>query len=300
MLLDQIEDILSSSTQKEQDILSIFESIGSELPIIPLYLRPSAKLIRGAINWVPRQFDFVDQLSYKPARLNTHYLRASIPGKTMFYACPFTHSPTFENGVFIPRLTSLMEIRSIITEVERDGVQRVTFSRWDAVECIKLFAVPFLADYPKPCEEILHIQNQWRNTVSSEEYSEEAIELIRYLANDISTKKESSSDYMFTALFIDWFLSSHPDYSGVFYPSVQTDGEGANVALLPRTIESGIVRFVEASECWVIKRGMRSEMVMSHKLTPNHGQLVSTPYDVLQQLSSMHDPIPLEGLSFLN
>lgn len=300
MLVDQINSILRSSTPKEHHIIALFESIRNNLPIIPLTLRPNAKLIRGAINWTPRQFEQIKQLSYKPARMNTQYLRASIPQKTMFYACPFTHSSTFENGVFIPRLTSLMEIRSIITDIERDGVQRVTFSRWDTTECIKLFSIPFLAEYSKPCDEIIYIQNQWKNAFSSDSYSDDAIELMNYLAYDISTKKSSSEDYMFTALFIDWFLTSHPDYSGVFYPSVQTDGEGANIALLPSVIDSGAVRFIEATECWVIKRGMHSEMITAHQLIPNDGQLENIPCDVRRQLSAMPDSIPLEGLRFIN
>lgn len=300
MLKEQIDSILSSSSHVERDIISLFESIGSDLPVVPLVLVSGSKVIRGAINWTPRHFTEVNQLSYKPERMNTQYLRASVPGKTMFYACPFTHSPTFDNGVFIPRLTSLMEIRSVITEVERDGVQRVTFSRWDTTNNIKLFALPFLVEYKKPCDEIEYIQQEWSKNVNTDEFSPEAIELLRYLSQDISALKQRSVDYMFTALFIDWFLSKHPDYSGIYYPSVQTEGEGANVALLPNVIDSGIVQFIEATECWVIKRGMRSEMIMAFELTPNNGRLDIRPYNVLDQISAMPNPIPLEGLTFLN
>lgn len=300
MILEQIESILSESSTKEQDILTLFDSIGVNLPIIPLTLRPGAKLIRGTINWVPAQFESVEQLSYKPAHLNSQYQRASIPGETMFYACPFTHSRTFESGIFYPRLTSLIEIRSLISEVDRDGIQRVTISRWDTTQEIRLFAIPFLAEYERPCDEILYIRSKWVENVSSNDYSRESIELIEYLSKDISEKKTRSEDYLFTALFINWFLSRHSGFSGVFYPSVQTKGEGANIAVKPNLVDAGDICFVEATESYVIKQGMRAEVIDAVRLIPDNGRLVSQPLDVLGYLEAMPNSISLSGLQFLN
>ena len=268
--------------------------------MIPLRLRAGSKLIRGVINWNKGRVEEISHLSYKPASSNTQYSRASIPGETMFYTCPFTHSPTFENGIFIPRLTSLMEIRSIITEVKREGIQRVTFSRWDSTKEILLFAVPFLSVYKKACDEVLDIQKKWERIVYNNLYKTDSIELIKYLSEDISTPKVNNTDYMFTALFINWFLSRHPEYSGVFYPSVQTEGEGANIAFEPRIIDSGYLRFVEATECWIIKRGMYSEMVTAYQLLPHDGKLIHFAFDVEKQLDAIPHPISLDGLSFLN
>lgn len=300
MLKNQIETILSSSDQKQKDIIDLFESVGSNLPVIPLHLRSDSKLIRGVINWIPGHFNLVSQLSYKPARLNTEYLRASTPGNTMFYACSFTHSPSFENGVFLPRITALMEIRSILTEAHRDGIQRVTFSRWDSTKDILLFAFPFFSAYPKSCVEIKIIQEQWENAMSQRKYHPTALELIKYLAEDISLQKDRSDDYMFTALFIDWFLSRHPEYSGVYYPSVQTDGEGANIALKPCVVDSGSIRFIDATECWIIKRGARAEVVKAFQLSPNKEGLEVTPFNIYKQIEVMPNPISIEGLSLIN
>lgn len=301
MVSERIERILNTSHNKEADIRGLFEGIGTHLPVIPLKILTGSKLIRGAINWVPAHFTTISQLSYKPASFNKDYQRASIPGKTMFYSCPFTHSKTFENGVFIPRITSMMEIRSLMTKVDVDGVERITFSRWDTKRDIKVFALPFLGNYKKPSDEVLYIQEQWEKNIDVKgTFTAESIELVEYLSYDISKQKSDSCGYMFTAIFIDWYLEHHPEYEGIFYPSVQTEGEGANIAFLPSVVDNREVTFVEASECWLIKRGKESKMITAFKLEEDAGNLTPKQVDFYGRLMYLTHDFPLQGLQFLN
>ena len=298
---ERVTNILSYSNDKKSDIISLLNGIGDPLPILPIGLRAGSKLIRGSINWVPEHFTHVSQLSYRPPELNCEYQRASIPRKTMFYACSFSHSSTFETGVFMPRLTSLMEIRSLITDRDANGVQRITFSRWDTTRNIKLFALPFGANYEKPCEEIGYLRAIWEEKIGKDLYSKDAIDLIAYISLDISQKKENNTDYMFTAIFIDWFLSRHPEYDGVYYPSVQVDGEGVNVALLPYLVDNGSVSFVDATECWLLKRGEVSKLMNAFSLNRENDRLIASQEDtLLQQLFLLCKDFQLDGLSFIN
>ena len=123
--------------------------------------------------------------------------------------------------------------------------------------------------------------------------------MISFISKDISTKKAQSTDYEFTALFIDWFLSAHPEFEGIAYPSVKSEGTGFNIAIKPSLIDDEVLVFSEASECWLCKREKKMTVYNIFELLKQGDSLICNrhkEYDI--SLIQMYKCYP--GLSFIN
>ena len=235
-------------------LYAIFNSVPSrEFPIIRFTLYPGCSLIRQRINQSGKVFGHLSDLSYPPIAV-TPMERANLPGHPMFYACKFPRKVSVEAP--IPRMIALEETSSFMKDKSQNGIERATVSRWIITKQIELVALPFIGDYPMACLEIKQINREWDQALKKGEVPQDALELVYYMAEEISLYFDCRDKYFKIANFVHYLMTiceKTKEADGILYPSVPSKGAGFNVAIKPEIVDAKI-RFSNASICHLVKR----------------------------------------------
>ena len=243
--MGHISDILDSITIHNpieiQRLYSVFGSISDyEIPIVRYTLYPGSSLIRQRVNKLGQNFTHVSELSYPPPSV-TPMERANLPGHPMFYACTFPSE--INNQAPIPRAIALEETSSFMRDKSKSGIERATVSRWLVAENIELVALPYTGTYERACPDLKIIKEKWIEAVSKGKVLDDPLELVHYMAEEISRNFEDKERYFRIANFVNYLLTINKktkDADGIIYPSVPAQGAGFNVAIKPEVADSKI------------------------------------------------------------
>ena len=257
--MGKITEILDSITTSDENglrqLYDVFRSIpDKELPIIRFTLYEGSSLIRQRINKTGKEFEHLSELSYPPVAV-TPMERANLPGHPMFYACKFPSE--ISSDAPIPRMIALEETSSFMKDKSLNGIERATVSRWEIVKQLELIALPFIGTYPMACPDLKKIQTEWDMAIGKGVVPKNALELVYYMAEEISKDFDTSDKYYKIANFVYYLMticSKTKESDGILYPSVPSQGAGFNVAIKPEVVDRKIV-FSNASICHLLKRG---------------------------------------------
>jgi hypothetical protein len=187
--------------------------------------------------------------------------RANLPGNPMFYACSFPSEITDKSP--IPRVIALEETSLFMRDTLQSGIERATVSRWDVVSQLELIALPYVGTYKRACPDLIQVKEEWIAAISKGVVPQDALELVNYMAEEISKNFAERSQYFKIANFVHYLLRINKktkDADGIIYPSVPAHGAGFNVAIKPESADRKI-RFANASECHLLKNGMSMSVV---------------------------------------
>lgn len=302
--MGRITDLLDAIKVEEEnteEIYSIFRLIGDyDIPIIRFFLNPGAALIRQRVNLRDIDFYKVSELNYPPLLHVRGYERANLPFQPMFYACSFPYG--YNDETHPPRVIALQETSSFFRDKTSRGIERCTVSRWEVVDCIELLALPFLADYKMPNNDIQSIKDAWENGLKEYQINAEGRELIEYMANEIGKNFNSNVEYFKIANFVNFLLNVNEktkDADGVIYPSVPAAGAGINVAIKPSVVDKKI-KFVGAALCHLLKRGEQSYLhVMKQSVLVKDGTITYQDKTMIEAEKQMYQTYA-KGLFFIN
>lgn len=262
-------------------------------------ISPGSSLIRQRINKPGRNFSHIADLSYPPASL-TPMERANLPGHPMFYACSFPSEITKDSP--IPRVIALEETSSFMRDKSKSGIERATVSRWLVTEKIELVALPYTGTYERACPDLLQIKKEWLDAITRGIVPEEPLELVHYMADEISKDFSSEDEYFKIANFINYLLTINmktKDADGIIYPSVPAQGAGFNVAIKPEVADRSI-QFMNASVCHLLKREMQMSVIpVSDARVDEYGNMVFVDR-IFDEKEAAFYRASSDGLSFVN
>lgn len=236
--LKDIDDLLIKAENHAIMLTNLQQPENHQLPI----------MIERAVNNTKEEPEFskTSRISFKPAKLNKSYLRASTPKNTMFYGSIISESdllvtsPSDLGKIKDARIVSLSEISSLMRNSDViEGWSRMTFGLWKIVEKISLATIiDPLAKYNEPY--LCSIQDNYLNFLNqySDEIKNNTLEYLKFLSKEFSkyVNTGNNHEYLISSKFTELFVKKS-SFDGVIYPSVQSNGYGLCVALHPRAIK---------------------------------------------------------------
>lgn len=271
--ITELLDAIKVEEENTDELYGIFRMVEDfNLPIIRFYLYPGSGLVRQRINQLGTEFDTVSELSYPPLLCVKGYERANLPYQPMFYACSFPSG--YNDETHPPRVIALQETSAFFKDTISRGIERCTVSRWEVEKKIELIAMPFLADYKMPNNDITTIKNAWNQGLQENNVDSVGRELIEYMAEEIGKNFKDNVEYFKIANFVNYLLNVNEktkNADGVIYPSVPAGGAGFNVAIRPTVVDEKI-KFVGASLCHLLKKGEHSYLyVVNQSVSVENG-----------------------------
>lgn len=228
----------------------------SGVAAIDYWLHPGKKILRAR----PHNKDgpFVDKpsLSFKPQQFNTTYQRASTPNRTMFYGSIIPEDlddGDLDNERYIVSMEAMKWLRDNTT----CGFKKITYSKWEVVEDIRLFALLHKKAYYEATSHTKKIMDDYYAFLKKHPDKEYTSLLANEFLADEFGKEESEPDYhyLISSHFTEFITTKGVD--GVLYPSVRVGGRGYNIALTPDATNTK-VKLVAAGECSIYKRYEKS------------------------------------------
>lgn len=194
---------LNLSKYPIDEINEIMKEFG-KIAIVVTTLHKGKTIIRARPNEPNETFKTVSELSYKPAKFNTTFQRASTPNTTMFYGCVVPEN--IADGEFDnERVTATLETSKLYRQEIENGEEKMTFSRWAVKKDIPLVAIVYHKDFINNSSHTneLHIAYQTfldknpNDIVNSSTVTE-------YLASEFAKKRTPHDyDYLVSALFTE-------------------------------------------------------------------------------------------------
>lgn len=298
MIAEALDSIVSED--QLQDLYAVFCSIEDyEIPIVRHTIYPGSSLIRQRVNQPGKNFSHVSDLSYPPINV-TPMERANLPGHPMFYACSFP-SEINENAP-IPRVIALEETSSFMRDKTKSGIERATVSRWSVTKQIELIALPYTGTYERACPDLLNIRKGWIEAINKGVVPQDALDLVHYMAKEISKDFTRIEQYFKIANFVYYLLNTNKktkDADGIIYPSVPAQGAGFNVAIKPEVVDSKI-EFSNASICHLLKNGMQMSVIPTSDAVVDHFGNMTFVDRVFSKEEDAFYKEKSKGLSFVN
>lgn len=201
----------------------------------------NSKEIERAVNNTKEEpeFNTVSRISFKPAKYNTNYLRASTPKNTMFYGSVISDENLDDEEIRNARIVAAAEVSSLIRNSDvMEGWSRITFGKWKVMEKVSLATIidPTIeyeqAYLNKLVERYWEVLNKMPQDVK-----ENTLKVLKFLSSEFSKKVSSGNnhEYLISSKFTEIFTKTFV-YDGVIYPSVQSKGYGLCVAIHPRSM----------------------------------------------------------------
>jgi hypothetical protein len=192
----------------------------------------------------------VRDLSYKPAKYNTKYQRASISNSTVFYGSIFKKQGQNFYNANESRIVGLCETSFIWRNhqkeygIIKDGEELITFGKWDVLKDLTLAVIFNHDEFIRNNEIVKSVADSFINM--SKDMPEDIIDksklISRFFANEFAKKDiDSDSDYLISSIYADYLLNSDelPEpIHGILYPSVRAEGKGCNVAINSKYVDS--------------------------------------------------------------
>jgi len=214
------------------------------------------KEIERAVNNTKEEpeFNTVSRISFKPAKFNTNYLRASTPKNTMFYGSVISDEDLDEKEKKYARFVGASEVSSLIRSSEiREGWSNITFGKWEVTKQISLATIiDPKAEYEQSYLKVL--QKKYLKFLSEvpNEVRENTLKYLSFLSDQFSkyVANGNNHEYLISSKFTEIFVNTSM-YDGVIYPSVQTKGYGLCVAIYPRAMHK--LKPIKVLQCKLTK-----------------------------------------------
>lgn len=302
--MGEISNRLDSITTHNPDgikrLYDVFCSINDyEIPIVRHTIFPGASIIRQRINKPGEMFSHISELSYPPPSV-TPMERANLPGHPIFYACSFPSEINDEAP--IPRLIALEETSSFMKDKTKSGIERATVSRWQVTDQIELIALPYTGTYERACPDLKKIKNEWLKAISKGDIPEEPLELVHYMADEISKDFDDKEQYFRIANFVNYLLTVNKktrDADGIIYPSVPAQGAGFNVAIKTEVADR-CIQYMNASVCHLLKRETQMSVItVSDAQVDEFGNMIFVDRPFNEKEKAFYKD-KSEGLLFVN
>lgn len=253
--LDVIEELqkLNLSDYPVQEISELIK----KMPPIAILLTDyhHTKDIERAVNNTKSEPEFsqVSRLSYKPAKYNTSFQRASTPKTTMFYGAVISELLN-EEEKRNARIVGSGEVSTLMRSNEiLEGKSRITFGKWRVIEKISLATIIDLTKvYEQPY--LNQLKDKYLDFIKNEsqEIQNNTIRFLSYYSSEFSKHVNAGQnhEYLISALLTEIMVQK--GFDGVIYPSVQTSGYGLCVAIRPEVADQKL-RLIKVLESKITK-----------------------------------------------
>jgi len=215
-----------------------------------------SKEIERAVNNTKEEPEFneVSRISFKPAKFNSNYLRASTPKNTMFYGSVISEEDFDKEEMKYPRIVGCSEISSLMRNSDViEGWSRLTFGNWEVIEDISLATIidPTI-EYEHPY--LNSLKNKYVELLNKMpvDVRENTVKCLKFLSAEFSkyVSGGNNHEYLISAKFTEIFIKTSA-YDGVVYPSVQSKAYGLCVAIHPRAISK--LKLTKVLQCKLTK-----------------------------------------------
>ncbi len=245
---------LDLSKYPHSEVIKLLGNMG-KVGAIRQTLHPGKVILRARPNKVGERFSKISEISYKPAKFNTTYQRASTPNNTMFYGS-FVHENVKPGELSIGRAIGLFEVVPMMRDNTTSGEQVLTYSTWRVMKDIDLVSVVHHKHFPRNNSYAQEQRENFETFLSG--HPKEVIEktnlITEYLGNQFGKDiTPNDYDYLISAIYTE-LVTNNGHAAGVFYPSVRTGGEGFNVAIHPYFVENRYLVPEAVGECVIYKR----------------------------------------------
>lgn len=233
------------------EINSIMKEFGN-FGVVVMTLHAGKSIIRARPNEPTETFKTVSELSFKPAKFNTTFQRASTPNTTMFYGCVVPENLA-EGELDNARVTAIFEASKLYRQEIESGEEKITFSRWTVTKDIPLIAIVYHKDFINNSSHTNELHTAYQTFLKNNPNDiANSNTVTEYLASEFAKKETPHDyDYLISALFTEIALSQ--GFAGVYYPSVRAEGKGFNVAIHPDFVNSNMKAIV-SGECSLYKK----------------------------------------------
>ena len=242
----------------------IVDLLKNGIKFIPL---PIAKLWKNAYidrvrpNKGTALFKHIDELGYiKDKNVIDNVLksfgRANNPHQVMFYGALET------SLIDKPRLTAIAETSHIFRVPGTDCIdgEHYTVSRWETQEELLVVEVVFSEYALKNNPDIAKSFENQKKLLQAKNLEQKEIdfhlEFLKFISEEFSKKVTNPEEYKISSAYTNIALT-HPDVSGITYPSVQTEYFGVNIVLPPEVVEKYVKPIICSTQI-VYKKGMKS------------------------------------------
>lgn len=262
--------------------------------VIPIKIMKGKKIVRVRLNntkW--KHFNNTKDLSCPPPH-KCGMLRANIDGFPIFYGV----LPAHKNGIETIKIA--MGEASILTrDVNRTGIERLTYSIWEVTEEMTLILAPFGDNYDKLNPILKELEMTWQEEINPVNFEEDKLKLCEFISAEFS---KENSDYFFSSHYSHFACNIlSREHDGIAYPTVKFEGDGLNVAIKPESIEKKL-QFVSAVECYLIKPKIESDYYFASVYDSNRGKNGKIKYIKRAdfRLTSKYWSALMSGLKFIN
>jgi len=214
------------------------------------------KEIERAVNNTEKEpeFNTVARISFKPAKYNTNYSRASTPRNTMFYGSVISEEDFDKEEIKYARIIGASEVSSLMRNSDViEGWSRMTFGKWEVTEKISLATIidPTL----KYDEDYLNnLKNRYIVFLNKvpKDVRDNTLKCLKFLSSEFSkyVPNGNNHEYLISSKFSEIFTKTSI-YDGIVYPSVQSKGYGLCVAIHPKSMSK--LKLTKVLQCKVIK-----------------------------------------------
>jgi len=242
---------LTLSKYPVDEINKIMKEFG-KFGVVLMTLHEGKSIIRARPNEGNETFKTVSEISYKPAKFNTTFQRASTPNTTMFYGCVVPENIA-EGELDNARVTSIFEASKLYRQGIENGEEKITFSRWPVTKDIPLIAIVYHKDFINNSSHTNELHTAYQKFLQSNPNDiVNSNAVTEYLASEFAKiETPHDYDYLISALFTEVALQQ--GFAGVYYPSVRAEGKGFNVAIHPDFVDNNMIPIV-AGECSLYKK----------------------------------------------
>ncbi|MBL4625661.1 MAG: RES family NAD+ phosphorylase [Flavobacteriales bacterium] len=243
---------------------------------INLKINVNSTFLRARPNHDQPRFEKKEDLSIKPSRYNTDYLRASTPLKTMFYSV-YMSGNNCQNDYDIMRITGVYETIPEIRIPHMPYSGKITFGYWTNCQSLNLMAImhkDLYATRNPYTKEIIDSYNQHLSNCDSQ-LIQKSLLFYDFLADEFSKETiRGNYDYMISALFSE--AASRFNIDGIIYPSVRLGGMSYNVALNQSAMKKLKLNSVEEASVEQIDNNVRITVNAFVKLKENETNFTLT------------------------
>lgn len=224
-----------SSIIAVKDLLRVLGKMGSIL----YTLNPGKVIMRARANDGNTPFYLRSDLTYLPTHLNSSYKRASGPNFSMFYGSIISDYPDGEE-IDMSRIIGIVEADPWLRDPATSGTKHITFGKWVVTSPIHLLAIIHEELFHSNSPHLFEIYQYYKKFIESfPELRDTSNNINQYLAKEFSKDPITNEfDYLISASMTELIIANQ--FDGVFYPSVQAQGRGFNIAITPFAADSNL------------------------------------------------------------
>ncbi|HEX7414858.1 MAG TPA: hypothetical protein VF411_12515 [Bacteroidia bacterium] len=229
------------------------------------------RIVRARVNCNFEVFSNKTELSYKPAKYNETYQRASTPYTTMFYGVVTPDNIKNEKIDWSQCIAAYEVSRLLKDDSISEGVQTITFGKWITTKAIPIIPVVYNFENFIDSAFAKNLKADFDKDLAGHtvEFLEKTNMITDFFEEQFSKEETTNDfDYLLSAIYAERITQyKATPLAGVLYPSVRIKGfkeKGFNIAI-SSTFADNYLRLEKVLECtWYKKDG---------QMTPDNNKL---------------------------